>query len=105
MAKDVADHFPVARATLAEADEVLDFPLSQLMFEGPEAVLTDTINAQPALLASSIAILRAIESELGGKNWGQPGKNVFVAGHSLGEYTALVAAKQHQLCRRSASGS
>lgn len=91
MAKALVDAYPTARAAFEEADEVLGFALSQLCFEGPEATLTDTINAQPALLATSIATLRAIESELGSVNHAA-GTNTFVAGHSLGEYSALVAA-------------
>ncbi|MBK8047917.1 MAG: ACP S-malonyltransferase [Anaerolineales bacterium] len=93
MAHELADAYPVARQTLAEADEILGFALSKLMFDGPEEVLTDTINAQPALLAASIAALRSIEAELGTQTApAAPGEGVYVAGHSLGEYTALVAA-------------
>jgi [acyl-carrier-protein] S-malonyltransferase len=99
MAAAVADAYPAAREALAEADDVLGFALSHLMAEGPEATLTDTINAQPALLAGSIAILRAIESELRSASTadallaaGQPSSGVYLAGHSLGEYSALVAA-------------
>lgn len=96
MAQAVAEACPAARAALDEADEVLGFPLSRLMAAGPEETLTDTINAQPALLAASIAILRAIESELGGQArmpaLPDAPQNVYVAGHSMGEYTALVAA-------------
>ena len=91
MAKALVDAYPTAKAVFEEADEVLGFALSQLCYEGPEATLTDTINAQPALLATSIATLRAIESELGSFS-NAPGANTFVAGHSLGEYSALVAA-------------
>ncbi len=95
MAAAAAAAYPSARAALDEADEVLGFPLSRLMAEGPEAALTDTINAQPALLATSIAILRALESRLGAQN-SAPGelsaRRVFLAGHSMGEYSALVAA-------------
>ncbi len=94
MVDDLVAAYPAAQAAMAEADEILGFALSELCQQGPEEVLTDTINAQPALLAASVAILRALESELEGllpqnDNAGQP---VFVAGHSLGEYTALVAA-------------
>lgn len=99
MAKELAAEFPAARAAFDEADDVLGFSLSQLCFEGPEEALTDTLNAQPAILAASIAVLRAIESELGGNANRQSangqGANrqdtVFVAGHSMGEYSALVA--------------
>jgi [acyl-carrier-protein] S-malonyltransferase len=97
MAAALAEAYPAARAALEEADDVLGFALSRLCFEGPEETLTDTINAQPALLAASVAALRALAaefSEFGG--WSPPvaegaASNV-VAGHSLGEYTALVAA-------------
>ncbi len=98
MATAAAAAYPAARAALAEADDVLAFPLSRLMAEGPEETLTDTINAQPALLAASIAILRALEAELGAPAnpapaWAAPGRQVFLAGHSMGEYSALVAAR------------
>ena len=92
MAKELADAYPAARAALDEADTVLGFALSRLMFDGPEDELTDTINAQPALLAASIAALRAVEAEFGTVISSTPGRAVFTAGHSLGEYTALVAA-------------
>ena len=110
MAAAVAAAYPSAQAALAEADDVLALPLSRLMAEGPEETLTDTINAQPALLAASIAILRALESELGaqasatrasdspallheGMQAGTPALHVYLAGHSMGEYSALVAAR------------
>jgi [acyl-carrier-protein] S-malonyltransferase len=104
MATAVAADYPTAQAALAEADDVLAFPLSRLMAEGPEEILTDTINAQPALLAASIAILRALEAELGAQasslafpgveeQAGTPVPQVFLAGHSMGEYSALVAAR------------
>ena len=76
---------PRAREVFEEADEALRFPISNLCFEGPEEELRETINSQPAILAVSIACLRA--SGINGTV-----KPVFVAGHSLGEYTALVAA-------------
>jgi [acyl-carrier-protein] S-malonyltransferase len=99
MAAAVAVAYPAAQSALAEADDVLAFPLSRLMAEGPEETLTDTINAQPALLAASIAILRALEAELDARVGAQAGApvvqgahNVYLAGHSMGEYSALVAA-------------
>jgi [acyl-carrier-protein] S-malonyltransferase len=92
MAQSVAAAYPAARATLDEADAVLGFAISRLMAEGPEAELTDTINAQPALLAASVAVMRALEAEFGDRASRSGGQQVFVAGHSLGEYTALVAA-------------
>jgi [acyl-carrier-protein] S-malonyltransferase len=78
---------PIARATFAEADEILGLTLSALCFEGPADLLTDTRNAQPAILTTSIAALRAVQAER--PDLAQP---CFVAGHSLGEYSALVAA-------------
>src|SRR5687768_13486254 len=65
MGRELAATYPVAAATFAEADETLGFGLSQLCFEGPEAELTDTINAQPALLAMAVVLLRVLEEELG----------------------------------------
>jgi [acyl-carrier-protein] S-malonyltransferase len=88
MGRDLWETYPVARATFQEADDVLGFPLSRLCFEGPEEELRQTVNAQPALLATSIACLRAAQEAGEGL---APGV-AFVAGHSLGEYTALVAA-------------
>jgi [acyl-carrier-protein] S-malonyltransferase len=75
-----------ARQVFEEADQALQFPLSQLCFEGPEQELRETIHAQPAMLTVSVAYLKAI-LELNGSL-----KPDFVAGHSIGEYTALVAA-------------
>ncbi|RIK43503.1 MAG: [acyl-carrier-protein] S-malonyltransferase [Chloroflexi bacterium] len=94
MGQELARTYPVARATFEEADDLLGFPLSQLCFEGLEAELTDTVNAQPALLVTSVAILRAVASELGGRALptGDSTGATFVAGHSMGEYSALVAA-------------
>lgn len=92
MAREAAEAYPAARAALGEADDVLGFALSQLMFDGPEAELTDTVNAQPALLAASIAILRALETALSSAPALAAPDNVYVAGHSMGEYSALVAA-------------
>src|SRR5688572_18525039 len=85
MGKDLADKFPAARQVFEEADEALGFALSDLCFNGPAAELQLTENTQPAILATSVAALRAIESE----DFPTPD---FVAGHSLGEYSALVAA-------------
>jgi [acyl-carrier-protein] S-malonyltransferase len=84
MAKALAETEPIAAETLALADEVLGFRLSKLMVDGPEDVLTVTENAQPAILAHSIAVLRVIEERLG--------RVTFSAGHSLGEFSAHVAA-------------
>lgn len=92
MGQDLAAHYAVARQTFDEADELLGFKLSQLCFQGPEQELTATINVQPALLTISVALLRALEQEFGGNSQSASPGPVFVAGHSLGEYTALVAA-------------
>ena len=90
MGRGLADAFQAARDLFAEVDETLSQPLSRLMFEGPESDLTLTENAQPALLAASLAVIRVLESE-GGLKFGR--HVVFVAGHSLGEYSALAAAR------------
>ncbi len=87
MARALVERYPSAAAALAEADDVLGFSLSTLCFEGPEETLTDTINAQPALLAASVAALRALREAL--PDLPPPAA---VAGHSMGEYSALVAA-------------
>jgi [acyl-carrier-protein] S-malonyltransferase len=89
MGRDLAAAFAAARAVFEEVDEVLKQKLSKLMFEGPIEELTLTENAQPALMAVSLAVLRVLESE-GGISLKQ--KAVLVAGHSLGEYSALAAA-------------
>lgn len=86
MGQSLADAFPVARATYALADTLLGFPISELSWNGPEDELNDTANTQPALLVHSIAALRVFQEKLPGF---QP---KFVAGHSLGELSALVAA-------------
>ncbi len=85
MGKDLADKFPVARQVFEEADDALGFSLSRLCFEGPAEDLQLTENTQPAILAVSIAAFRALESA-------GTAAPAFVAGHSLGEYSALVAA-------------
>lgn len=89
MGKSLADQFAAARAVFAEVDEALGQKLSQLMWEGPEGDLTLTENAQPALMAVSMAVIRVLEAEHGitVANTAR-----FVAGHSLGEYSALAAA-------------
>ncbi len=89
MGKALADASPVARAVFAEVDEALGQNLSKLMWEGPEAELTLTENAQPALMAVSLAVVRVLEAEHGVK---LSDAAKFVAGHSLGEYSALAAA-------------
>lgn len=85
MGRELAETYAAAREVFAEADEALGFPLSRLCFEGPAEELQLTEKTQPALLATSVAALRAAEAE------GLPRPD-FVAGHSLGEYSALVAA-------------
>ncbi|OYU14423.1 MAG: [acyl-carrier-protein] S-malonyltransferase [Alphaproteobacteria bacterium PA4] len=89
MGRGLAEASPIARAVFEEVDEALGQHLSRLMWEGPEDQLTLTENAQPAIMAVSIAALRVLESE-GGLNLAD--KAAYVAGHSLGEYTALAAA-------------
>lgn len=86
MGKDLAERYPAAREVYERADEVLGFSLSKLCFEGPDAELRLTANAQPAILTMSAAILRVLEKEVGLEP-------AVVAGHSLGEYTALVCAE------------
>jgi len=88
MGKDLADAFPEARAVFEEVDEALGQKLSKIMWEGPEETLTLTANAQPALMAVSLAALRAMEA----RGFSLKDKVAYVAGHSLGEYSALAAA-------------
>lgn len=85
MGKAVADEVKEAEAVFTKADEKLQFPLSKLIFEGPQDQLTLTMNAQPALLTASFAIMQLFKREGISPD--------YVAGHSLGEYTALVAAE------------
>jgi [acyl-carrier-protein] S-malonyltransferase len=84
MGKDLFGQFAVAKDVFAEADDALGLSLSQLCFDGPEADLKLTENTQPAILTVSVAALRVLEAE-------SPIRPAFVAGHSLGEYSALVA--------------
>jgi len=90
MGRDLYDGFDSAKAVFDQADEALGFSLSRLCFDGPEDKLQQTINAQPAIVTVSLACLEAV-SDVNGSN-GLPSP-AFVAGHSLGEYTALAAAK------------
>ncbi|QWV94559.1 ACP S-malonyltransferase [Geomonas oryzisoli] len=85
MGKDLADNFKTAKVAFEEADDALGFSLSKLCFEGPEEDLKLTANTQPAILAASVAAFRVLKEE-------SPLVPSFVAGHSLGEYSALVAA-------------
>lgn len=90
MGQALAEAFPSARNLFDEIDDALSQHLSRLMFEGPESELTLTENAQPALLAASLAVIRVLEAEAGfdiGRH------AAYVAGHSLGEYSALAAAR------------
>lgn len=86
MGQALVERYPVARETFEQADDVLDFALSQLCFEGPEADLNDTINTQVAIFVVSVAALRALRVA------GYTVTPKYVAGHSLGEYSAYVAA-------------
>lgn len=95
MGKDLADAFPIARETFQEVDDTLNQKLSKIMFEGPESDLNLTENTQPALMAVSVAVARILQ---------QAKPDIFtsskikcVAGHSLGEYSALTAAGSFQL--------
>jgi [acyl-carrier-protein] S-malonyltransferase len=90
MGRDLAAAFPAAREVFEAVDETLKQNLSRLMFEGPQEELTLTVNAQPALMAVSLAVLRVLEQE-GGFVLKQ--RVALVAGHSLGEYSALAAAQ------------
>lgn len=89
MGKALADNFAAAREVFEQVDDALSQSLSQLMFEGPEDALTLTENAQPAIMAVSMAAFRVMQAEMG---VALPQDASFVAGHSLGEYTALCAA-------------
>jgi len=89
MGRDLAAAFPAARYTLPEVDAALKQKLSKVMFEGPESELTLTENAQPALMAVSLAIMSVLEKE---GDLDLPRHVALVAGHSLGEYSALAAA-------------
>ncbi|HWK13845.1 MAG TPA: ACP S-malonyltransferase [Rhizobiaceae bacterium] len=88
MGKDLADAFPEARRVFEEVDEALAQKLSRIMWEGPEEELTLTANAQPALMAVSLAAVRTLEA----RGFVLKDKIAYVAGHSLGEYSALCAA-------------
>ncbi len=88
MGKDLADAFPEARRIFQEVDDALGENLSKLIWKGPEETLTLTANAQPALMAVSLAAISALES----RGFSLREKVAYVAGHSLGEYSALAAA-------------
>ncbi|NLE75505.1 MAG: ACP S-malonyltransferase [Chloroflexi bacterium] len=86
MGRDLWEHSPAGRAVFQQADQILGFPLSQLCFQGPKETLGDTANAQPAIFVASYALWQALRAT------GHAPEPAFLAGHSLGEYTALVAA-------------
>ena len=87
MGREIYEAFPVAKEIFEEADDSLSFNLTRLMFEGDEAELTLTKNAQPAIMTVSIAALRVLTDAMGAEI-----SPVCMAGHSLGEYTALCAS-------------
>lgn len=89
MGKELAEQFAVARETFEEVDAALGEKLSDLIFAGPQETLTLTQNAQPAIMATSMAALRVMQKETG---FDVAKQAAFVAGHSLGEYSALCAA-------------
>jgi [acyl-carrier-protein] S-malonyltransferase len=87
MGQELAKQFPIAKTTFDQADEVLNFSITQLAWEGPAEELNDTINTQPALMVHSVAALRVFQEKFTGF------KPAYVAGHSMGELSALVAAE------------
>jgi [acyl-carrier-protein] S-malonyltransferase len=89
MGRELYDNSDSARAVFVQADDAVGFPLSRLCFEGPEEELRQTVNAQPSLVAASLACLRATREIHGNHSLPAP---AFMAGHSLGEYTALAVA-------------
>ncbi|MFT8897932.1 MAG: ACP S-malonyltransferase [Acetobacter sp.] len=90
MGQDLADAFPAAREVFQEVDDALEQKLSKIIFEGPTEELTSTENTQPALMAVSMAVVRVLERE-GGVDFAT--RATLMAGHSLGEYSALAAAR------------
>lgn len=87
MGADLAERFPEAKAVFEQADQILGVSLSDLCFNGPAEDLNDTLNTQPALYVMGVAVLRVLQAALP-----TPPRPAFVAGHSLGEFTALTAA-------------
>jgi [acyl-carrier-protein] S-malonyltransferase len=85
MGRELAEQYPAAKQTFEQADQTLGFPISKLMWDGPEQELNDTINTQPALLVHSVAALRVFQGLY------PEFSPAFVAGHSMGELSALVA--------------
>lgn len=95
MGADIFAASPAARHVFGAIDEALGFPLSTLCFEGPEETLRETINAQPAIVTVSLALLAALQEALSSQHtpsWSSPLAPAYTAGHSVGEYTALVAS-------------
>lgn len=86
MGKDLVEAYPAARLVFEQADDLLGFKLSEMCFNGPETQLNDTINTQPAIFVTSIAVLRALQAEF------PDAQPLIMAGHSFGEITALTAA-------------
>ena len=91
MGLELYNSFPAAREVFQEADDSLGFNLSRIIFRGPEADLRDTVNSQPAIMTVSMACYRAWESQ-SDESGGTAAPPIFVAGHSLGEYTSMVVA-------------
>ncbi len=89
MGRELYDNSPAARSVFHQVDMALERPLTKLLFNGPEEELRETANAQPAIMAVSLACMKAMEEKLGVEAMPQP---VVMAGHSLGEYTALAVA-------------
>lgn len=96
MGADIFETSPAARRVFEIADEALGISLSKLCFEGPEETLRETINAQPAIVTVSLAMLAALQENLAGSpgttSWSSPLTPAFTAGHSVGEYAALVVS-------------
>lgn len=91
MGKEIAEAYPVAAEVFAQADEILGVPFSQLCWHGPDEELQDTYNTQPALFVTSLAVVKALEYELSQRGL-PPMQPAYLAGHSLGEFTALVTS-------------
>lgn len=91
MAKELADASDAAREIIEHADAILNVPLSTMMYDGPEEELNDTYNSQPAIFTASVAALRALQEQAEAEDFVVA--PMMVAGHSLGEFTALVAAE------------
>lgn len=88
MGKDLYDSFESVKALFKQADDAINFPISKICFEGPDEELRKTVNSQPAIVLVSLSCLKAVQ-EVAGETFPSP---AFLAGHSLGEYTALAAA-------------